>query len=385
MTDELDVLRDVFDHAPCGYVVITPDGIIHAVNTTIATWLQRDAEAMVGTPFPDLLTVGARIHYETHFAPMLLANGVLAGVTVDLQTADRRRIPVLLTANVKREADGRAALIRIVVNDLTDRRSYERELLDERRRAQAESDRATALAQTLQRSLLPPTLFPPPGLEAAAHYHTPSAGDVGGDFYDLFPLSKDRYGFFLGDVCGKGVAAATLTSLTRYTLRAAAVDDDNPVGVLHTLDRVLKQDTQVGRTWFCTVLFGLIDAQTGGFSVEIASGGHSPPLLLRGDGTAGYVPTEGGQAVGLFAEPTFSQARLTLSAGDTLVMYTDGVTEARTGGGRQRYDDDGALLRFATARSPSGAREFVAAIRALIEELGPGVEDDAAVLALGAL
>jgi sigma-B regulation protein RsbU (phosphoserine phosphatase) len=316
---------------------------------------------------------------------MLLANGVLGGVTVDLQAADRRRIPVLLSANVKRGADGHAALIRIVVNDVTDRRSYERELLDERRRAQAETDRATALAETLQRSLLPPTLFPPPGLEAAAHYHTPSAGDVGGDFYDLFPLSKDRYGFFLGDVCGKGVVAATLTSLTRYTLRAAAVDDDDPVGVLHTLDRVLKQDTHAGPGWFCTVLFGVIDAQPEGFRVEIASGGHSPPLLLRGDGTAGYVPTEGGQAVGLFAEPAFSRSQLTMSAGDTLAMYTDGVTEARTGAGRGRYDDDGALLRFATAQSPSGARDFVAAMRALIEELGPGVEDDAAVLALGAL
>ena len=68
--------------------------------------------------------------------------------------------------------------------------------------------------------------------------HSPSAGDVGGDFYDLFPLSRERYGFFLGDVCGKGVAAATFTSLTRYTLRAAAVNDEHPVGVLHTLDSV---------------------------------------------------------------------------------------------------------------------------------------------------
>jgi len=383
VTDELDALRDLFDNAPCGYLVITVDGIIRRANATIATWLLRDADAMVGTPFPDLLTVGGRIHYETHFAPMLLASGVLGGVTVDLQTSDRRRIPVLLTANVERAADGRAALIRIVVDDVTDRRSYERELLDERRRAQAESDRATSLAETLQRSLLPPALFPPPGLEAAAHYHSPSAGEVGGDFYDLFPLTRDRYGFFLGDVCGKGVAAATLTSLTRYTLRAAAVNDDHPVGVLHTLDRVLKQDTHAGRGWFCTVLFGVIAQAPGGFDVEIASGGHCPPLLLAGDGTAAYVPTVGGQAVGLFAEPTFVSARLRLSAGDTLVLYTDGIAEARTGDGPARFDDDGALLRFAAAQSPTGATNVVAALRTLIEDLGSGVEDDAAVLALG--
>ncbi len=383
MTDELDALRDLFDNAPCGYLVISADGIIRRANATIARWLLRDAEAMVGTPFPDLLTIGGRIHYETHFAPMLLASGVLGGVTVDLQTSDRRRIPVLLTANVERTADGHATLIRIVVDDVTDRRSYELELLDERRRAQAESDRATSLAETLQRSLLPPALFPPPGLEAAAHYHSPSAGEVGGDFYDLFPLTRDRYGFFLGDVCGKGVAAATLTSLTRYTLRAAAVNDDHPVGVLGTLDRVLKQDIHAGRGWFCTVLFGVIAKAPGGFDVEIASGGHSPPLLLAGDGTAAYVPIDGGQAVGLFAEPAFVSTRLTLSAGDTLLLYTDGVTEARTGEGPARFDDDGALLRFAAAQSPAGASGVVTAMRTLIEELGSGVEDDAAVLALG--
>lgn len=382
MTDELDALRDVFDEAPCGYVVLTADGIIRAVNATIATWLLRDRSAMIGTPFSDLLTAGGRIHYETHFGPMLLASGVLGGITVDLLTSDRRRIPVLLNANVKRRADGHPDLIRIVANDITDRRSYELELLDERRRAQAASDRATSLAVTLQQSLLPPALFPPPGLEAAALYHSPSSSEVGGDFYDLFPLTRERFGFFLGDVCGKGAAAAALTSLTRYTLRAAAVNDDHPVAALHTLDRVLKQDTHSRRGWFCTVLFGVISKQPAGFHVEIAGGGHPPPLLLSHDGTAAYLPTEGGQAVGLFAEPTFSSVRFSLSSGDTLALYTDGVTEARISTEGARFDDDGALLRFAKSQSPTCATDLVAAMRALIERLGTGVEDDAAVIAL---
>lgn len=381
-TQEQDALRDAFDNAPCGYVVLTPEGYIRAVNATVATWLARDREALIGGRFTDLLTIGGRIHYETHFAPMLLASGVLGGVTVDLVASDGNRLPVLVTANVKRDDAGRPDLIRMIVQDVTDRRSYERELLDERRRAEAESNRAVALAETLQRSLLPPTLMAPPGLDAAAHYQSPSAGEVGGDFYDLFPLSKDRYGFFLGDVCGKGVAAATLTSLTRYTLRAAAVNDSNPVGVLHTLDSVLKQDSSSDRGW-CTVLYGSIVMRANTFEIEIASGGHPPPLVLSADGGARYVPTEGGQAVGLFANPTFSSAGLVLSAGDTLVLYTDGLTEARTGKGAQRYDDDDAVLAFATAHSPIGAVDLVAAMRGLIEQLGAGVEDDAAVLALG--
>lgn len=383
MTGGIDDLQDAFDNAPCGYVVTTPDGEIRAVNATMASWLGRRRDALIGTPFTTLLTVGGRIHYETHFAPMLLASGVLSGVTVDLVASDGRRIPVLLTANVKAGPKGRPALVRIIADDATDRRSYERELLAERRRAEEERGRAVSLAETLQLSLLPPSLSPPPGLDAAAHYYSPSAGDVGGDFYDLFPLSRERYGFFLGDVCGKGVAAATLTSLTRYTLRAAAVNDQHPVGVLQTLDSVLKQDTHAERGWFCTVLFGLITLCANGFDVEIATGGHPPPLLLQREGSARYVPTDGGQAVGLFAKPTFTSVRITLVPGDTLVAYSDGYTEARTGVGSERFDDEGELLRFATTHSPNDAHGIVAAMQALVDDLGPGVEDDAAVLALG--
>ncbi|TPG35777.1 SpoIIE family protein phosphatase [Mycolicibacterium hodleri] len=383
MTGGIDDLRDAFDNAPCGYVVASADGEIRSVNATMASWLGRPRDALVGAPFTTLLTPGGRIHYETHFAPMLLTSGMLSGVAVDLMASDGRRIPVLLTANVKVGPDGQPALVRIVADNATERRSYERELLAERRRAEEERSRAVSLAETLQLSLLPPSLSPPPGLEAAAHYYNPTAGDVGGDFYDLFPLSRERYGFFLGDVCGKGVAAATLTSLTRYTLRAAAVNDEHPVGVLRTLDSVLKQDTYAERGWFCTVLFGLITASADGIDVEIATGGHPTPLLLQSDGSARYVSTEGGQAVGLFAKPRFTSVRIGLSPGDTLVAYSDGYTEALTGIGSERYDDEGGLLRFAAAHSPNDACGIVAAMRALVDDLGAGVEDDAAVLALG--
>lgn len=383
MTGGLDDLRDAFDHAPCGYVIADPGGELQAVNATMAGWLGRSRESLIGTPFADLLTAGGRIHYETHFGPMLLATGSLAGITIDLVAADGRRLPVLLTASVKTGDDGRPVLVRIIANDASDRRSYERELLAERRRAEDERSRAVDLAETLQYSLFPPSLSPPPGLAAAAMYHSPSAGDVGGDFYDLFPLSHDRYGFFLGDVCGKGLTAATLTSLTRYTLRAAAVNDEHPIGVLHTLDSVLKQDAHAGRGWFCTVLFGVIRRRGTTFDVEVASGGHPLPLLLSNDGTAAYVPTEGGQAVGLFTDPHFSSAKLSLTPGDTLLLYSDGFTEARTGAGSERFDDDGALLRFGADRSPCSPPQIISAMQALVGELGSGVEDDAAALALG--
>ena len=104
------------------------------------------------------------------------------------------------------DTDGRPILLRITFHDAGVRRSYERELLDERQRVERERARVQVFARTLQRSLLPPLLSPPEGLEAAAHYHAASADDVGGDFYDLFPLAHDKWAFFIGDVSGKGPA-----------------------------------------------------------------------------------------------------------------------------------------------------------------------------------
>ena len=114
--------------------------------------------------------------------------------------------------------------MRCTVFDAHDRRAYERELLRARQDADRERERVQRLATVLQRSLLPPQLPTIAGIDTAAYYHPASLDEVGGDFYDLFPVSRNTWGFFLGDVCGKGAMAAALTSLIRYTLRTAAAE-----------------------------------------------------------------------------------------------------------------------------------------------------------------
>lgn len=371
---------DLYENAPCGYIVARPDRSIVRVNATFLTWLGYERNALIGKSFTDLLAVGSRIHYETHFAPLLQLQGQLGGITVDLVRADGVRLPVFVTANVNSGAD----LLRITVQDARDRRSYERELLEERQRAERERTRAQVLARTLQRSLVPPSLAPPEGLDAAAYHDPASADDVGGDFYDLFPLSQHKWGFFLGDVCGKGAGAAAVTSLTRYTLRAAAVFDADPVAVLHNLHTVLIHECRDIENCFATVIFGILTRDRDGFDIHMASGGHPHPLLLRSGGSAQYADIAGGQPVGIPIQPKFTAVRTRLGAGDTLVLYTDGITEARVGSATQRYDDHGAFLQFAAEHAPSTAPEIVDAIRALLLGLGPGVVDDVAVLALGA-
>ena len=375
-------VADLYQNAPCGYISAGADRRIITVNATLSRWLGYEPGALIGMPFTELLTAGGRIHYETHFGPLLQLNGEISGITTDLVTASGTRLPVFLTANVKTDTEGRIELLRIVVQDASDRRSYERELLEARRQAELERTRTQVLARTLQRSLLPPSLSPPDGVEARAYFHAASPDEVGGDFYDLFPLSPSTSAFFLGDVCGKGANAAALTSLTRYTLRAAAVIDDDPVTVLHNLDTVFHQEVLSDSLRFCTVIFGVLTRCGDGFDVHLASGGHPPALLLSAEGGSRYVEIPGGQAIGVSSAPRFTSTRIRLTAGDTLVLYTDGLTEARTGISKARFNED-ALIEFASAHSPTAAATIVNAIRSLLEGFGEGVEDDAAVLAIG--
>ncbi|HLU56157.1 MAG TPA: SpoIIE family protein phosphatase [Pseudonocardia sp.] len=375
--------EELYEHAPCGYLSTAVDGRILRINATLLSWLGRDrAEVVDRMAFSDLLTVGGRIYHETHFAPLLQMQDRISGIALELRTADGRRMPVLVASVLVRDPDGRPTGVRTAVFDADDRRSYERELLRARREAELERERAERLAATLQRSLLPPVLPDVPGMELAAHFQAASPTEVGGDFYDVFPLGGNAWGVFIGDVCGKGAEAAAITSLTRYTLRAAAVHDPDPVRQLHTLDAVLHQEG-AGTKRFCTVITAVLRRSGPGWTVELASGGHPPALLLRATGTAEYLDTPGGQIVGALREPRFASATATLHPGDTLVLVTDGLLEMRTGDGTDdRYDED-LYQAFMAQLAPASAAAAVAAIRADLIGSGEGIDDDTAVLALG--
>ncbi|MEU4537662.1 SpoIIE family protein phosphatase [Streptosporangium sp. NPDC023825] len=378
-----DSAEDLYENAPCGYLSTLLDGQIAKINTTLLTWLGYTRDQLVGRrSFSDLLTVGGKLYHETHFAPLLRMQGELGGVALDLRAADGTRLPVLVTSVLKTGTDGEPLLIRTTVFDARDRRAYERELLRARQEAERERERLKRLVTTLQRSLLPAVLPVVPGLEAAAHYHIASADQVGGDFYDLFPLGDGRWGVFLGDVCGKGAGAAALTSLTRYTLRAAAVYDPDPVEVLATLNTVLRQEYTGDDLRYCTVVFGLFTPDGDGFALTLASGGHPAALLMRAGGGAEYRPTPGGLLVGVLPDARFAATTTRLAPGDTLLLYTDGLTEARLDAEGNRHSEE-ALRAFAAALAPTTATGAIAAVKELLASFGDGLDDDTAVLALG--
>lgn len=396
-----DSAEELYESAPCGYLSTLMDGTIAKINATLLDWLGLERDDVVGRrKFVDLLPMGGKLYHETHFAPLLRMQGELRGIALEMKTAGGGRLPVLVSSVVKHGSGGDPLLIRTTVFDAADRRAYEEELLRrredaERARAQAEEARRQAEADrerladalaVLQKSLVPDTLPAVPGVEAAAYYHTAAPDRLGGDFYDLFPLDGKRWAFFLGDVCGKGPEAASLTSLTRYTLRAAALHDPEPAAALTTLNAVLHERYAAsGDPRYCTCIFGTIepDPGTGEATVRLASGGHPPALVLRTDGRADFLPTPGGLLVGVLPTAPTGTVQTTLAPGETILLYTDGLTEARTGPRRDDLYGEEALRAFAAGHAPATPQEVITALTGLLESLGGGLDDDTALLALG--
>ncbi|MET7919175.1 SpoIIE family protein phosphatase [Streptomyces avermitilis] len=378
-----DSAEELYEQAPCGYLSTLMDGTIAKINTTLLDWLGLSRRDVVGRKrFTDLLTVGGKLYHETHFAPLLHMKGEVNGIALDLKAADGQRLPVLVTSKVKTSHDGEPMLVRSTVFDARDRRAYETELLRARKQAEADRERLQEALAVLQQSLLPSTLPTVPGLEVASHYHTASPDLIGGDFYDLFPLDGTRWAFFLGDVCGKGPKAAAVTSLTRYTLRAAALHEPDPVNVLATLNTVLHERYTGSEPRYCTAIFGFLEPRSDGCAVHLASGGHPPALVQRADAETDYLPTPGGMLIGVMPRAHFTAARTVLQPGDTLLLYTDGLTEARVGPQRELYGDD-ALRAFTAAQPPAGPQALITALTGLLAGFGEGLDDDTALLTLG--
>jgi sigma-B regulation protein RsbU (phosphoserine phosphatase) len=166
---------ELYDNAPCGYLSALIDGTIIKVNATFLAWTGYDREKLVGRRFHDLLAAGDRIFYDTHAAPMLFMQGMLREIAVNVIGASGLRLPMLMNALLKRDDDGQPLVIRAVLFDASERLAYERELMAARRRAEESEARARVLAETLQRSFLPPDIVTVPGLDVGGAYRP--AGD----------------------------------------------------------------------------------------------------------------------------------------------------------------------------------------------------------------
>jgi PAS domain S-box-containing protein len=232
------------------------------------------------------------------------------------------------------------------------------------------------IAGTLQSSLRPPRLPRIEGLEIASRYRPGGTrGEVAGDFYDVFPLREGSWLAVVGDVCGKGVEAAAVMALARYTIRTAALERVRPSGILATLNEALLR-SEMDR--FCTACAVRVDQGKESVHLTISSAGHPPPLILSADG-ARFVDVAG-TLLGVFPDPELSDESLELRPGQTLLLYTDGVTEERSEG---RLFGEDRLCEAVQGAADLGADDLVARVMQVVRSFSqePPI-DDIALLAI---
>jgi hypothetical protein len=236
------------------------------------------------------------------------------------------------------------------------------------------------IARTLQASLLPPALPQAPALELAARYRPARGGaDVGGDFYDCFPLGDGEWVALVGDVQGKGVEAATVASLIHHSLRTIAMQEHSPAGILARLNDVLLRRRDGCRDRFCTLaLVKLRERPDGSLDASVALGGHAQPLVRRAGGSVDPVGVTG-TLIGAVPDVALHDATFTLAPGDLLLLFSDGVTEARGDGGMLGEHGLAALLAGAGG---GGAEETCEYVDLAVRAYPPG--DDVALLAVRA-
>ena len=236
----------------------------------------------------------------------------------------------------------------------------------------AERTRAR-IAETLQHGLLPPPLPHVPGWSVAAMYRPAGAhNEVGGDFYDAFRLARG-WMLVIGDVVGRGAAAAAITAMARYTLRTAAMLTDDPLVALAALNRTLLARPDAS---LCSIAAVALQDNVAA-PVRIVVAGHPPPLLVDGD-LVSEASAPGDPVLGAFPDAEWTIEEQPVDQGQHLVLITDGVTEA--GGASGRFGEERLREHLVGTANPSHALQRIEG--ALDSFTGGRLDDDAAILAL---
>ncbi|MFD0146693.1 MULTISPECIES: SpoIIE family protein phosphatase [unclassified Streptomyces] len=301
----------------------------------------------------------------------LATASAVGGETVVLPLVARNRVIGMLTLGKPSDDHFRQEILELA-EDLSRRAAL---ALDN---ARLYSERM-AISQSLQRSLLPPGLPQIDGVEVEVIYRAAGEGnEVGGDFYDLFPIRDNAYGFAIGDVCGTGPEAAAVTGLARHALRLLAREGFGGPAVLERLNAAILDEG--ARSRFLTLLYGEMWPQEDGSAIlKVVCAGHPLPLRLRQDGTV--VPAADPQPLlGVLDDLELYEQTITLEPGDVLLCVTDGVTERREG--TRMLGDDGLIEVLKTCTGLTAGAVAARILRAVERFAQEPASDDMAILAM---
>jgi serine phosphatase RsbU (regulator of sigma subunit) len=236
-----------------------------------------------------------------------------------------------------------------IQNDLLQREMVVRERLETE----------VQLARQIQQTFIPQFLPERDGWQFAARWRT--ARQVGGDFYDVFELPNRKLGLFIADVADKGVPAALFMALTRTLVRAAVIDTDSPAVALRRVNDLLLPDTQQGM--FVTAIYGVLDTEGGSFTYVNA--GHNPPFWIKRSGKVKKL-TRTAVALGVIEQPAMDQRTIRLERGDSVLLYTDGLTEAIAPDGE--FYGEARLVERIYSMQAGSAEEMLSAVEAHLDE-----------------
>ncbi|MFD9332605.1 SpoIIE family protein phosphatase [Streptomyces sp. NPDC060065] len=316
-------------------------------------------------------SLGERASLSSGIGTTLATAAAVGGETVVLPLVARNRVIGMLTLGKPSDEHFRQEILELA-EDLSRRAAL---ALDN---ARLYSER-TAISQSLQRSLLPPELPHIEGVEVEVIYRAAGEGnEVGGDFYDLFPIRDGAYGFAIGDVCGTGPEAAAVTGLARHALRLLAREGFTGPAVLERLNSAILDEG--ARSRFLTLLYGELWPQEDGSALlKVVCAGHPLPLRLRPDGTV-EAAAEPQPLLGVLDDLELYEQTITLDPGDVLLCVTDGVTERREG--TRMLGDDGLIDVLTTCTGLTAGAVAARIMRAVERFASDAPSDDMAILAM---
>ncbi|MGQ9455512.1 MAG: PP2C family protein-serine/threonine phosphatase [Armatimonadota bacterium] len=324
-------LQTVLDTVPSGIIVTEgPEARIAFMNRRSQEFFRMPPE--IGEPLPSYLANSKLLHpdgtpFDEKDLPIhrsLRDGKVVCGEELIIETEDGERSYLLLGSAPLYDDDGKIYGAVASTEDITPLRKAEEAL----RRAYARERR---ISETLQQALLP---VPPERIDnlkvESIYIAAVEKAQIGGDFYDVFTPAPGLVGVVIGDVAGKGVQAAVHTALTRYCLKAYAYIDPSPSYVMEKLNDVLLKEA--APEFFVTVFYGLLDLQRG--LLGYVNAGHESPLYAGPKCSRLVEIPNTGIPLGITRLTSFEQHSMELERGCKIVMYTDGVTEARSSDGQ---------------------------------------------------
>ncbi|WP_245687298.1 SpoIIE family protein phosphatase [Streptacidiphilus griseoplanus] len=361
--------------APVCLIDVLADGHISRVAVAVSDDLPEGTEAALAAQPPDLradspvsrvMAGGVReIDHGAWPRPVPALPCTVTGyVCVPLTVRGRTFGTLTLVATTDKPLDARAVALA--------------EELARTAAAGADTTRQYAhraqLARDLQSGLLLSALPDVPGAHLCACYRPAGEGlDIGGDFYDVFPLPGRRWGLVIGDVCGRGARAATTTALVRHTARAVAPLLSDPVAVVRAINDALLGQPD-GEERFVTLVYAALEPAPAGLSACLVRAGHPSPLLRRGDGSV-TVSLAPGQLLGVAADPVQTAETVLLLSGEAIVLVTDGILEARDRSGAF-FGEERLVEAVRSGGAAASARRTLEAITGAVDAFSYGATDD---------